>query len=123
MHFTATLVYSLRNILRYPQIGNTQFFEMFTHIEDQISNKLLKRGSLFKFVYKIDHQSDIWFSIEYKKLQELRVHFIKTGLWAYTKEMTEQQVYYARDVFNWNLEHRPDRKICEQYIKRFYQSF
>lgn len=59
----ATLTYSLRNILRYPQIDNTEFFEMFTHIEDQLSNKLLQRGSLFKFVYKLDHEADIWFSI------------------------------------------------------------
>lgn len=50
----ATLTYSLRNILRYPQIDMTEFFEMLTHIEDQISNKLLQSGSLFKFVYKLD---------------------------------------------------------------------
>jgi len=53
----------------------------------------------------------------------MRVHFIKTGIWAYTKKMTDEQVYYARDVFNWDLEQHPNRKICEQYIKRFYQSF
>lgn len=50
----ATLTYSLRNIMRYPQIDTTEFFEMMTHIEDKISNKLLQRGSLFKFVYKLD---------------------------------------------------------------------
>lgn len=123
LRFEATLTYSLRNILRYPQINNTEFFEMFTHIEDQISNKLLKRGSLFKFVYKIDHESDIWFSIEYKQQQEMRIHFVKTGIWAYTKEMADGQTYYAADAFNWRLADRPDRKACEQYVKRFYQSF
>jgi hypothetical protein len=40
--------------MRYPQINNAEFFEMLTNIEDQISNKLLQRGSLFKFVYKLD---------------------------------------------------------------------
>ena len=83
----ATLTYSLRNIMRYPQINNTEFFEMLTNIEDQISNKLLQRGSLFKFVYKLDALEDIWFSIEYKHQQEMRVHFIKTGVWASYKKM------------------------------------
>jgi len=53
----------------------------------------------------------------------MRIHFIKTGIWAYTKEMVDDQSYYARDVFNWDVSHRPDRKACEQYMKRFYQSF
>lgn len=69
LRYEATLTYCLRNICRYPQIDNTEFFEMLTHIEDSISNKLLKRGSLFKFVYMIDHVNDIWFSIEYKHQQ------------------------------------------------------
>jgi hypothetical protein len=36
---------------------------MLTHIEDQISNKLLQKGSLFKFVYKLDCEGDVWFSV------------------------------------------------------------
>ncbi len=50
----ATLTYTLRNILRYPQIDNIEFFQLFTHIEDQFSNNILKKGSLFKFIYKLD---------------------------------------------------------------------
>jgi hypothetical protein len=119
----ATLTYSLRNIMRYPQINNTEFFEMITHIEDQFSNQLLKRGSLFKFVYKLKYEGDIWFSIEYKRQQEMRVHFIKSGLWCYHKEMHERQVLYARDVFNWNFTGVIDKSTCEQYLKRFYQAF
>jgi len=34
-----------------------------------MSNKLLKMGSLVKFVYKVDHESDIWFLVEHKKHQ------------------------------------------------------
>jgi hypothetical protein len=95
---------------------------MLTHIEDKISNKLLQSGSLFKFVYKLDCDGDIWFSVEYKRQQEMKIHFIKTGIWCYHKDMIEKQVYYARDVFNWYF---PDegRTACEQYIKKFYQSF
>jgi hypothetical protein len=55
LKYEATLTYSLRTILRYPQINNTEFFEMLTSIEDKISNKLLQRGSLFKYIYKLDH--------------------------------------------------------------------
>lgn len=59
----ASLTYSLKNIMRYPQIDNYEFFEMITTIEDRISNQLLQKGSLFKFVYKLDYEGDIWFSI------------------------------------------------------------
>jgi hypothetical protein len=38
-------------------------------------------GSLVKFVYKLDHESDIWFQVEKKIGEELNIRFIKTGLW------------------------------------------
>lgn len=63
---------------------------MLTHIEDQLSNKLLQAGSLFKFVYKLDCYGDIWFSVEYKRQQEMKIHFIKTGIWCYHKDMKEK---------------------------------
>ena len=75
---------------------------MMTHIEDQYSNHVLKKGSLFKFLYKLD-MDNIWFSIEFKRQQEMRVHFIKNGVWCYSKNMDENQVYYARDVFKWEV--------------------
>jgi hypothetical protein len=96
---------------------------MLTSIEDQISNKLLQNGSLFKFLYKLDFQGDVWFSVEYKRQQEMKVHFLKTGIWCYFKEMTAGNVLYAKDVFNWPLAEGCDRNLCEQYIKRFFQSF
>ncbi len=52
-----------------------------------MSNKLIKKGSLVKFVYKIDHESDIWFVVEKKKYQEMKIRFIKTGLWVHTPNM------------------------------------
>lgn len=118
----ATLAYSLRNILRYPQIDKLCFFEMLTNIEDQYSNKVLKRGSLFKFIYKLDCLEEIWFSIEYKRQQEMRVHFIKTGVWCYHRNMETSQAYYARDVFKIDPNAR-DKEKLEKYMKRFYQSF
>jgi hypothetical protein len=63
---------------------------MLTTIEDKISNRLLQRGSLFKFIYKLDTKEDIWFSIEYKKQQEMKVHFLKSGIWCYYEGMKEK---------------------------------
>ncbi len=90
--------------MRYEQIDIKDFFQLITHIEDQMSNKLLREGSLVKFVYKLDHESDIWFLIELKLHQEMQIRFVKTGLWAYTPELSENTTYYAKDVFRWNLE-------------------
>lgn len=109
--------------MRYPQINTIEFFEMITNIQSQISNKLLQRGSLFKFVYKLRYEGDIWFSIEYKRQQQMRVHFIKSGIWCYRKEMPENQTMYSRDIFNWNLQNRGDSANCQNYLKRFYQAF
>jgi hypothetical protein len=53
----------------------------------------------------------------------MRVHFIKSGLWCYNKDMHEKQVLYARDVFNWDFTGVIDRSTCEKYLKRFYQGF
>ena len=64
----ATLTYTLRNILRYPQIGTLEFLEMLTHIEDQYSSKVLKKGSLFKFVYKLE-RDNTWLSVGIKRQQ------------------------------------------------------
>lgn len=75
-------------------------------MEDQMSNQLLKLGSLVKFVYKINHESDVWFQIEHKLRQDTQIRFIKTGVWAYTQEMQQHQIYYSQDVFN--LDYEPD---------------
>ena len=73
---------------------------MLTHIEDQFSNQVLKNGSLFKFLYRLDGDNT-WFSVEFKRQQELKVHFIKTGVWCYAKNMNDHEVYYSRDAFHW----------------------
>jgi hypothetical protein len=74
-------------------------------------------------VYKLDCQGDVWFSVEYKRQQEMKVHFLKTGIWCYFREMAARNVLYAKDVFNWPFADGSDRNLCEQYIKRFFQSF
>lgn len=37
--------------------------------------------------------------------------------------MEDNNIYYAKDVFNWDTEDCLDAKMCEQYMKLFYQSF
>lgn len=53
----------------------------------------------------------------------MKVHFIKSGIWCYYKEMATSQVYYGRDMFNWKFSQGSDAKMCKEYIKRFYQNF
>ena len=40
--------------------------------------------------------------------------------------MEEKEVYYARDVFHWTArenESIEDKKLREEFLKRFYQNF
>ena len=92
LRLESRLTYCLRNALRYFQIHDVDFFTILSTIEDTISNRLLKKGSLFKFVYQLDSVSDSWFSIELKESNELRIHFIKTGIWVYNKSMKHNEI-------------------------------
>lgn len=89
-------------MLRYKQINTLSFFDMLTHVEDQYSNRVLKKGSLFKFLYRLEGDST-WFSVEYKRQQQLdlKIHFVKSGVWCHGREMRDNEVYYSRDVFCW----------------------
>lgn len=85
---------------------------------------MLKRGSLCKFVYQIDTNSETWFTVELKDSNELRVHFIKNGLWICNEDMDKDQIYVSRDAFNWEgINDRNDKEQAAKYIKRFFQSF
>lgn len=122
----ASLTHIFWNILSYPEIDTDDFFHFLTHIEDQMSNKLLKMGSLVKFVYKINHESDIWFQVEHKLHQETQIRFIKTGVWAYTEDMQDNKIYYARDLFNWDYDQdteSAEAEVCQKYMKLLYESF
>lgn len=123
LRFEALLTYNLKNIMRYPQIPSLSFFEIFAAIEDKISNNLLKKGSMFKFVFQIETLADNWFTIEFKDSEEISIHFIKTGIWIYNKKMTQNDIYYARDLFKWDLTNRSDKITCEKILKLLYQTF
>ena len=55
----------------------------------------------------------------------MRVHFIKTGIWTYTRSMIQNEIYYGRDIFKWDLQGKKDdeKKACGEYMKKFYESF
>lgn len=54
LRLESKLTYCLRNALRYRRTTQEKFFSILCTIEDTISNQLLKKGSIFKFVYQID---------------------------------------------------------------------
>lgn len=53
----------------------------------------------------------------------MKVHFIKSGIWCYYADLKENEVMYARDIFNWEFPSHTAPETCEQYLKRFYHSF
>lgn len=57
-----------------------------------ISNQILKRGSLFKFVYQINSISDIWFTVDIRESHEIKLRFIKNGIWIYHKSMKHDEI-------------------------------
>jgi hypothetical protein len=72
----------------------------------------MKKGSLFKVVYQTETILDNWFTIEYKDSEDIKVHFIKNGVWVYQKTMQSEEIYYARDLFNWSISERSDKSTC-----------
>jgi hypothetical protein len=63
-----------------------------------ISNELLKRGSLCKFVFQVNCEKDIWFCVSWDAMG-VRLNFIKNGCWINHPELIEGEIYYARDLF------------------------
>ncbi len=84
---------------------------------------MLKPGSLFKFVYQINTNSESWFSVELKDNNTLRVHFIKNGIWIYHHDLQKEEIYVSNDVFNFTQEQLENQMESQKYIKRFFQSF
>lgn len=85
--------------MRYRKTSSEKFFTIMLTVEEMISNQLLKKGSLFKFVYQINEISDIWFSIELRESSQLKLHFIKNGIWIYHRLMKPNQISVGEDIF------------------------
>lgn len=58
-------------------------------IESNISNCLLKKGSMFKLIYQVQAQKQSWFTVQYNSLNETKVSFLKHGIWVEEDELLE----------------------------------
>lgn len=75
----------MAKLFKYPEIETESFFNILATIEENISKTLVKKGSIFKFVFEVAELAHNWFAIEVRKSKELRIHFLKTGIWTYLK--------------------------------------
>jgi hypothetical protein len=77
----STVIYALKNICRYPYMNTNEFFKILSTIENTISNRLLKAGSLFKFVFQLNCDKHVWFSFNIDSQSVPHLTFLKSGLW------------------------------------------
>ena len=68
VHLESTLTYAMKKLMRHATISSTEFFKVLSEIETNISSKLLKKGSLFKFVYQLNSDKDTWFTVHFTTL-------------------------------------------------------
>lgn len=99
IHLESTLTYALKKLARSPQINHLEFFKILGEIEFNISNCLLKKGSLFKLIYQVKARSNSWFTVQYTSLNEPKISFLKHGLWVPEDQLLENEIYYGRDIF------------------------
>lgn len=86
---------------------------------------MVKKGSIFKFVFEVAELAHNWFAIEVRKNKELRIHFLKTGIWTYLKSFREDSIYYAQDIFHFENTDYPSFTSdgCEKTIRLLYNNF
>lgn len=89
------------NALRHQNIEDSAFWKQISKIESDISSKLLKKGSIFKFVYQINSIAESWFTVKVKENGQVKIHFIKNGIWIYNQNMKADNIYIAKDIFFW----------------------
>lgn len=99
IHLQSTLTYALKKLARSPHINHLEFFKILGEIEGNISNCLLKKGSLFKLVYQIKTDTKSWFTIHYNSLNQTKVTFLKKGLWIDNDHLQQNEIYYGKDIF------------------------
>lgn len=61
------MIHTLSKLLKYPGIETDNFFNMLATIEENISKTLVKKGSIFKFVFEVAELAHNWFAIEVRK--------------------------------------------------------
>jgi hypothetical protein len=97
----------LSKVMRYPETNLADFFHILATIEYKISNSLVKKGSIFKFVFEVEELGENWFAIEVKENKSLRLHFLKSSIWIYEKSIIPEEIYYANDIFAYDSDEFP----------------
>lgn len=82
---------------------------MVGNIQENISRTLLEPGSIFTFVFEVEELAGNWFVLELKENMDVKVRFLKTGVWVYHKRMRYEDVYYGQDIF-----HCDDETLAER---------
>lgn len=121
----ALLLDTLAKVMRYPDTNLADFFHILATLEYRISNSLVKKGSIFKFVFEVEELGENWFAIEVKENKSLRLHFLKSGIWIYEKDMRTDDIYYGNDIFAYDTEEFPgcDRATNDKIIRLLYNNF
>ena len=118
------VVYALKNICRYPHMKMVEFFRILTKIENIISNQLLKRGSLFKFVFQLNCEKEIWFSVELDGLSKPHISFLKNNTWLYHRELNQQEIYHVPDLFKFDKSNVKEGLLERaETVKQLYETF
>ena len=90
----------MNKVLRYPSPDVYIFWNMIGNIQQNISRTLLEPGSIFTFVFEVEELAGNWFVLELKDNMDVKVRFLKTGIWVYNRRMAYEEVYYGQDIFN-----------------------
>lgn len=119
----AFILYNFHRTLRYPPPQIDIFWNILATIQDNVSRTLLHDGSIFTFVFEVEQLAGNWFAIEVRENMEIKVHFLKTGIWIYSRGMKFDDVYYAQDIFHCSDEELHSNQNAEKTIKLLYNAF
>ena len=117
------MLYNLNKVLRYPPSDTSQFWNIIATIQDNVSRTLLHHGSIFTFVFEVEELANNWFAIEVRENMEIKVHFLKTGIWIYHRGMKFEEIYYGHDIFHCEDEELAASDNAEKTIKLLYNAF
>lgn len=124
LHHESLMLHGMNKVLRYPSPDVYIFWNMMGNIQENISRTLLEPGSIFTFAFEVEELEGNWFVLELKENMDVKVRFLKTGIWVYHRRMAYEEVYYGQDIFNCDddeeLTHRPCK---EQTLKLLYNTF
>jgi hypothetical protein len=120
----AKVIYGLKNICRYPQMGYNEFFKILSQLENIISNQLLKAGSLCKMVFQLNSNENLWFSFYLDANEIPHLTFLKNGLWISSEELKEHEIYHVKDMFKFEPEFKSGNILERgQLVKDLYSTF